>query len=337
MAQLGSEAVAILLGLLAFPLALTLTRFFMFFNSSRGIFGIDVHKKERPKIPEMCGVSIPITLLTLCAVYGLIMQGQQLPVVAFGAVVASTCLVGAVDDLHGMRGYYKPLLGLLCGLPIVALGLLYPDSVYNPTLRVPLFGGFHLPVIYPLTIPVAISVTSNTVNMLDPLNGVMAGGVAILTGGLLVGLLAKGSEPLPVFLVATVLFSCLGFFYFNKYPSRAFAGNVAQLAVGGSVGAFAILGRVEIATIVAMFPHIQNSFFFLSRIKRFAEHRDIAAKPTRILEDGRLASSRNAGAPFTLVRTMLAGNPLTEERVVSRIFALFVFSACLAAITLLLT
>ncbi len=337
MAQLGTEVAAILLGLLAFPLALTLTRFFMFFNSSRGVFGIDVHKKERPMIPEMCGVSIPITLLALSAVYGLIMQGQQLQIIAFAAVVAFASLVGAVDDLHGMRGYYKPLLGLLCGLPIVALGLLYPGSVYDPTLRVPLFGGFHLPVIYPLTIPIAISVTSNTVNMLDPLNGVMAGGVAILMGGLLVGLLAKGSKPLPVFLAASVLFACLGFFYFNRYPSRAFAGNVSQLAVGGAVGAFAILGRIEIATIVAMFPHIQNSFFFLSRIKRFAEHRDIAAKPTRMLDDGRLASSGNPSAPLTLVRTMLIGNPLTEEKVVSKIFALFFFSACLAAITILLT
>ncbi len=337
MAQLGSEAFAILLGLLAFPLALILTKFFMAFNSSRGIFGIDVHKKERPKIPEMCGASIPITLLVLSAIYGLITQGQQLQMMAFAAVVASAAVVGAVDDLRRMRGYYKPLLGLLCGLPIVALGLLYPGSVYNPTLRVPLFGGFHLPVIYLLTIPVAISVTTNTANMLDPLNGVMAGGVAILTGGLLVGLLAKSSEPLPVFLAAIVLFACLGFFYFNRYPSRAFAGNVAQLAVGGAVGAFAILGRIEIATIVAMFPQIQNSFFFLSRIRRFAEHRDIAAKPTRILDDGRLASSANPRAPLTLVRTILADNPLTEKTIVSRIFVLFLLSACLAAITILLT
>jgi hypothetical protein len=103
------------------------------------------------------------------------------------------------------------------------------------------------------------------------------------------------------------------------------------------VGAFAILGRVEIATIVGMFPHVQNSFFFLSRIKRFAEHRDIAAKPTRILDDGKLASSVNPSAPLTLVRTMLADNPLTEKTVVSRIFALFLLSACLAAVTILLT
>src|SRR5207249_4223654 len=131
--------------------------------------------QKRPRIAEMCGVCIPITLLALSAVYGLTTNGQHLQAIAYAAVVASTAIIGAVDDLKRMRGYYKPLLGLLSGLPIIVLGLLYPDSVYNPTLRVPLFGGFHLPVIYPLTIPVAITVTSNTVNMLDPLNGVMAG------------------------------------------------------------------------------------------------------------------------------------------------------------------
>src|SRR5213593_3336773 len=213
MAQLGSEAAAVLLGLSAFPLALVLTRFFMAFNSSRGIFGIDVHKKERPKIPEMCGVSIPITLLALSAVYGLTTNGQHLQAIAYAAVVASTAIIGAVDDLKRMRGYYKPLLGLLCGLPIIVLGLLYPDSVYNPTLRVPLFGGFNLPIIYPLTIPVAISVTSNTVNMLDPLNGSMAGGITIISALLLVGLVIKGEGAAPVFLLGTIMFTSLGFFY----------------------------------------------------------------------------------------------------------------------------
>src|SRR2546428_14037450 len=134
MTQLGNEAVAIVLGLLAFPLTLILTKLFMFFNSSRGIFGIDVHKKERPKIPEMCGVSIPITLLALSAVYGLTTNAQHLQAIAFAAVVASTALIGAVDDLKRMRGYYKPLLGLLCGIPVTAMALLNPDSDLHPTL-----------------------------------------------------------------------------------------------------------------------------------------------------------------------------------------------------------
>jgi UDP-N-acetylmuramyl pentapeptide phosphotransferase/UDP-N-acetylglucosamine-1-phosphate transferase len=329
--------VALLLSLAAFPVALLLTRFFMSFNMSRGIWGIDVHKLSKPKIAEMCGTSIPITLVGLSLINGALHADQFLVMVAFAAVVGSAGIVGAIDDKIRMRGRYKPLLGLLYGLPIVILGILYPHQIYNSTLRVPIFGSFNLPIIYPLTILVAVSVTSNTTNMLDPLNGTMSGGVAILCTGLLVGLLFKGAGPTPIFLYGALLFSSLGLFYFNRYPSRAFAGNVGQLAVGGALGAMAILGRAEIATIVAMFPNIQNSFFFLSRIRRFAEHREISAKPTKLLPDGKLASSENPQAPLTLVRTMLVGQPTTEKDVVSSIFALYAISSILAFITIMLT
>ena len=331
------QSFTILLAMLAFPLSLILTRFFMSFNSARGIFGIDAHKLEKPKIPEMCGAAIPITLLALSAVYGTFHPQHRLMIVAFALVVGSSALVGAVDDRYRMRGIYKPLLIVLCGMPVVVLGLFFPGEVYNHTLRVPLFGGFNLPIIYPLTIPIAISVTSNTVNMLDPLNGTMAGSVAIVAASLLIGAVLKNSETGPIFLFASLLFASLGFFYFNRYPSRAFAGNVGQLSVGAALGTMVILGRFEIAGIVAMFPHIQNSFFFLSRIKRFVEHRELGAKPTRLSEDGRLVASTNPQSPLTLVRTLLVGRPSSEPEIVSGIFALFLFSSALGLVTLLLT
>ncbi len=330
-------SLTILLAMTAFPLSLALTRFFIFLNSTRGVYGIDVHKLNKPKIPEMCGASITITLLLLAGIYGLLYSGQRLTMAAFALVVGSSAVVGAIDDKYRMRGIYKPFLILLCGLPVVFLGLLYPGEVYNHTLRVPLFGGFNLPIIYPLSIPIAISVTSNTVNMLDPLNGTMAGSIAIVAAGLLIGLLFKNGEAGPVFLFATLLFASLGFFFYNRYPSRAFAGNVGQLSVGAAMGAMVIFGRVEIAGIVAMFPNIQNSFFFLSRIRRFVEHREVHSKPTRLLEDGKLEASKDSRSPLTLVRTLLVGKPSSEQEVVSGIFTLFLFSTALGLVTLLLT
>src|SRR5438445_10194520 len=263
---------AILLAIVSFPVSLVLTRVFMQTNARRGIIGIDVHKLSKPRIPEMCGAAIPVTLILLPSAYVLIGGGTSITMLAFSLVVGSAAVVGAVDDRLKMRGIYKPLLTLLCGLLIVALGLLFPNQVYNPTLQVPIFGSFHLPVIYPLSIPVAISVTSNTTNMLDPLNGTMAGGVSIISAALLIGVLITAPAPSAVFLYACLLFSALGFFYFNRYPSRAFAGNVGQLSVGAALGALAILSRTELASIVAMFPNFKNSFFFLSKIKRFTEH-----------------------------------------------------------------
>ena len=337
MASFGWETTALLLALGAFPICLILTRFFMYWNKGHGIVGVDVHKLNRPTVPEMCGAAIPITLILFAGIYGALAGKDVIPLIAYCLVVGSAALLGAVDDRIKMRGIYKPVLALFCGLPLLVLGLVYPGQVYNPTLRVPLFGSFHLPVIYPLTIIVVISVTSNTVNMLDPLNGSMAGGVAIIAGGLLIGLLLKGAGPTPILLYASLLFSVLGFLYYNRFPSRAFSGNVGQLSIGASLGVLAILGRVEIAGIVAMFPNIQNSFFFLSKIRRFTEHRELAAKPTKLLENGKLASSEDPRAPMTLVRTLLVGRPATEPDIVSGIWSLFLLSTTLALITLILT
>jgi UDP-GlcNAc:undecaprenyl-phosphate/decaprenyl-phosphate GlcNAc-1-phosphate transferase len=336
MASLDWDTIAILVGLGSFPVSMVLSRFFMYWNSAHGIVGTDVHKLSRPKVPEMCGAAVPITLILFGGIYSLITSASWIPYTAYSLVVGLTALVGAIDDRLKMRGIFKPLLTLFCGLPMLVLGFAYPGQVYNPTLRVPLFGGYHLPIIYPLTILVVISVTSNTVNMLDPLNGSMSGGISIVAGGLLIGCLLTGANSTDIFLYASLLFTLLGFFYYNRYPSRAFSGNVGQLSIGASLGALAILSRTEIASIVAMFPNIQNSFFFLSKIRRFTEHRELKARPTRLLDDGRLASSEDPAAPLTLVRTLVAEGPRTEREIVSDIWGLFLASTTLAVITLLL-
>ncbi len=327
---------AILVGLGAFPASLVLTRFFMYWNTAHGIVGTDVHKLDKPRVPEMCGAAVPITLIVFATIYCVVSGASWIPFTAYALVVGLTALVGAVDDRLKMRGIFKPLLTLFCGLPLLVLGFEFPGQVYNTTLHVPLFGGYHLPVIYPLTILVVTSVTSNAVNMLDPLNGSMAGGVSIVAGGLLVGSLLVGASSTTIFFYASLVFALLGFFYYNRFPSRAFSGNVGQLSIGASLGALAILGRTEIASIVAMFPNIQNSFFFLSRIRRFTEHRELKAKPTRLLDDGKLASSEDPAAPLTLVRTLIVGRPAGEKEIVSDIWALFLASTSLAVITLLL-
>src|SRR3989442_3452433 len=155
---------------------------------------------------------MPVTLILLSSAYVLIGGGSSTTMRAFSLVVGSAAVVGALDDRLKMRGIYKPLLTLLCGLPIVALGLLYPNQVYNPTLQVPIFGSFHFPIIYLVSIPVAISVTSNTTNMLDPLNGTMAGSVAIISAVLLINVLITDLAPSSVFLYAYLLFDDFDFF-----------------------------------------------------------------------------------------------------------------------------
>src|SRR5438128_10708499 len=105
--------------------------------------------------------------------------------------------------------------------------------------------------------------------MLDPLNGSMAGGISIVAGGLLIGSLLVGAGSTPVFIYASLMFSLLGFLYYNRFPARAVAGNVDQLSIGTSIEAMAILRKTELRSIVTIFTNIQNSIFCLSTIRRY--------------------------------------------------------------------
>ncbi len=74
---------AVILAIVSFPVSLVLTRFFMQVNSKRGIVGIDVHKLSKPRIPEMCGAAIPVTLILLSSAYVLIGGGNAITMLAF--------------------------------------------------------------------------------------------------------------------------------------------------------------------------------------------------------------------------------------------------------------
>src|SRR5437667_9841215 len=99
----------------------------------------------------MCGTAVSITLIVFALIYCLMTGANWIPFTAYSLVVGFTALVGAVDDRLKLRGIFKPLLTLFCGLPLLILGLEFPGQVYDPTLRVPLFGGYQLHIIHLLT------------------------------------------------------------------------------------------------------------------------------------------------------------------------------------------
>src|SRR5260370_22458892 len=83
MPSLGANTIAILIALGSFPVSLALTRFFMYWNSAHGITGIDVHKLNRPKVPEMVGVAVPTPPILFAAIYAMIGGGNSIPVLGF--------------------------------------------------------------------------------------------------------------------------------------------------------------------------------------------------------------------------------------------------------------
>jgi UDP-GlcNAc:undecaprenyl-phosphate GlcNAc-1-phosphate transferase len=296
--------------------------------TERRILVQDYHKANKPLVPKPGGPALIAALLLGEGV--VFLATGSTGVLALIFVTAITATIGIADDLYPLSGILKPTLLILAALPILLL------DTYSVHPEFPLFGGVRLSIIYPIILLISISVTSNTVNTIDVLNGVVSGFVAIITIPLILALLLKGETTIAL-AALPLLATSLAFYIFHRFPSRIFPGDSGSLTLGALYGGLAIVGGVEIVGIVALLPAILNSFFFLSSVRRLIEHRLVKERPTRLLKGDRLAASRNGSAPVTLLRMILADGPLTEQQLCREIFKLTCFSALLAAVTAFLT
>lgn len=285
----------------------------------------DAHKKERPRVPRPAG---PVIMAGVAAAELVLfaLTGN----VAVLAILGSTAIafgVGYIDDRRVMPGWFKPAALLLAAVPIIALHL------QGDHLNL-VFGSAFIPLLYVPLVFVIMPITGNTINSIDVLNGVASGFVLIAAVPLLAAVAIFGSAD--VFLAALpLLFATAAFYRYHKYPSRIFPGDSGTLLLGAMYGAVAVAGRAEIIGVIALLPAVINSFLFLSSVKRIVEHRQVKVRPVTLLDDYRIAPSKDPAAPATLVRLIVADSgPLGEKEVGFRIFRLAAASALMAFATI---
>jgi UDP-N-acetylglucosamine--dolichyl-phosphate N-acetylglucosaminephosphotransferase len=291
-----------------------------------GIAGKDVHKLGMKELPEMCGLAILIGLTVGLAIYTIVFPSATRETAAFIGTVLIAGAIGLVDDLRPLSARIKPLLTASACVPILVLG------TYDPFPVIPFVGPVRFTIVYPLLIPVALAVTSNAVNMMDVMNGAMAGTVSVICVAVTAILLVSGKQGTAALALA-LLATLLAFYYFNRYPAKVFGGDTGSLAVGAALGALAILGRIETVMVVALIPHIMNAFYGLTSVGRLYERREITQRPTILLKNGNMQASSEGKAPITLARLILAAGPLGEREIVRGMIMLTIISSFLAVLT----
>jgi len=301
----------------------------MNFMRRKGIVGIDMHKKDRPSIPEMGGIAVLIGLTASVLIVILLMPEKTRLLISFLSTTLIAGAVGAVDDLRPLSAKVKPFLTLFAGVPILLLG------TYNPRGPIlPIIGQTRLTIVYPFVIIVALAVTSNAVNMMDPFNGTMSGTCTVIAATLIISSLILARYD-GLLLSLCIFGPLLVLYLFNKYPAKVFSGDVGSLSIGAALGAIAILGRLEVVAVVAFAPQIMNAFYGLSTIGRLYERREVA-RPVILLEDGKLMASSDPNAPITLARVLLARGPLHEREAAKIFIILSIISGILAIFTAIL-
>ncbi len=177
-------------------------------------------------------------------------------------------LLGFLDDYRKVRSQKSDGIRARTKLLwqfVLAFGvawLIYTDPSFDKELAVPFFKNFtpNLGWFYVPLAAMVIVAASNAVNLTDGLDGLAIGPVMIAAGTFL-GLCyiaghagfadylavkhVPGSGELTIFCGALVG-GGLGFLWFNTYPAQLFMGDVGSLALGGALGAIAVVIRQEI-------------------------------------------------------------------------------------------
>lgn len=149
----------------------------------------------------------------------------------------------------GLYLWLQPLStlpGASTTMPFFKYLLIVPISVWTAWLYVPF-------------VTFILTGTSNAVNLTDGLDGLATGlvAIAVLTLGLFAYVMGRvdtsvylqifylfGAGELTVFCAALVG-ACIGFLWYNAHPAQVFMGDTGSLALGGALGAIAILLKSE--------------------------------------------------------------------------------------------
>jgi UDP-GlcNAc:undecaprenyl-phosphate GlcNAc-1-phosphate transferase len=185
------------------------------------------------------------------------------------AAVITTLMV--FDDIHGVR----PIVKLLFQVGASLLAIVVFDIAIH-FINLP---GDHLielstAAAIPLTLLWFVSL-QNTINLIDGVDGLAAGVVAIVAATLLLAAINR-SEPDIVILSGALIGACIGFLCFNWHPARIFMGDSGSNFLGFTLAALAVLsvakGTVVLALIVPVaalaIPIVDTAWAIVRRRRR---------------------------------------------------------------------
>ncbi len=221
--------------------------------------------------------------------------------VMVGAFIA--CLVGLADDIFDLKPSKKMLGQVAAAIALLAVGIV-------PNLRsITDFLGWPLPhnleiILQVLTVIFFVLGATNSLNLLDGLDGLCAGVTVIISIAMLLLSVhlttwefSEVGDPVRIIICLGLLGGACGFLPFNRYPAKIFMGDAGSMFLGFVIAALMILfaeqtSRWWLASIVVFGLPILDTAVALAR--RLLNH-----KPLFVSDRGHLYDQMlDRGIPF---------------------------------------
>lgn len=269
--------------IISFITTLYITPIFINFLYVVGIVGLDLHKRNKPKLPASGGICVAFGVLAGLLVYlGLKAffftsePNMSLEIMALTSSVLIVAFGGLFDDLNvksrvvktkdgknikvGIpKWWFKALLTLPAAVPLIVV------KAGVSSISLPFIGLVDFGILYPLLIiPLVVVAVSNMVNLVGGFNGVESGMGIVYTMSLgIYALLHNNPISVVFFITAAAL---LAFLKCNWYPAKILPGDSLTYLLGAIVASGVIIGNIEKAGLILMIPFIVE-FFLKLRVK----------------------------------------------------------------------
>ena len=158
-------------------------------------------------------------------------------------------ITGFLDDMIELSAKWK-LLGQIAAAVVVVLGGVRVEFINLPFGGELQFGFMSIP----LTIFWIVAVT-NAINLIDGLDGLAAGvsSIALIT---ISGMAFLKGDIFAMTVGLIVVFSTIGFLFYNFHPAKIFMGDTGALFLGYMIAVLSLLGFKNVTAISLIIPVI---------------------------------------------------------------------------------
>ena len=211
-------------------------------------------KTHKAGVAYLGGLGILTGLIAgvLIGVYYLYGQ-QHLPKTfkwLFGILAGSTmaCFIGLADDILDVKPYQKIIGQISAAVVLVAVGIRPGMSFLHAYFGLNISENIEILLGIPIVITFVLGAT-NSLNLLDGLDGLCAGVTVIITAAMLILAIhlgtwassSAGGDSVRVIVCLGLLGAVCGFLPFNRHPAKIFMGDAGSMLLGFVVAALMIL------------------------------------------------------------------------------------------------
>jgi len=267
----------------------------------KGIYGYDINKPNRPKIPEEGGLSITISFTLSLLLYWYYFSFEN--IVPLLVTTPMICLLGFIDHFRNIKPYpkffYTAVIGSIFTIYYIRM---------TPT------NSLSYDIFLLLVIGVSYAILVNAYNLLAGFNGLESGVTIISCSTLALFFFLKGNNAESG--ICILLLS--GYFIFwlmNKYPAKIFVGDSGTLVPPSVFFGLGLLTGHFLPVVFVMIPHLLN--IMIKYISIGVKSRS-DLKPL-ILKDGLLHFPDQKY--YSLIRLFLINGPKHEKQIVYYVYA----------------